>query len=384
MLNRDIRRSETGVLRCSLIVLSNVSRAFIGHFKEVHGSIDDQFVFLFLLLLELADVFWSAATAKIAPAVLRSEHVQYSSEEAHCGQERENDGWANDEGKLLECDQLASEESRASQECRHSAAENTNSHLLESLFCFCRSVSRLRVLVVLSKVNNVVNGQTNQYNYCDRFRDAKLPALINHDGDDAHKDNGYADNWPNCQQHVAWYDGENDKCKDECYQYTLQSWLDESLFRNYPSEVKSSCEFTTLHTLRSIHNVFSHELLPLFVNGVQIWVCVPLFSDWGRVYFKIHKLTILDFQDSLCFKESSNGWLNKSNKFILKFLWLEWQLFVVNSDCFCIISHTDRVPYTWLFSFFIFLSDVLVKNLNPTVNLPWGNKSLVSEILAKL
>lgn len=92
VLNRIIRRGKTDVLRCSFIILSNVGRAFIRHFKEVHWSIDNQFIFLFLLLLELADVFWSAATAKIAPAMLRSKHVQYSSEEAHCGQERENDG----------------------------------------------------------------------------------------------------------------------------------------------------------------------------------------------------------------------------------------------------------------------------------------------------
>lgn len=240
------------------------------------------------------------------------------------------------------------------------------------------------MLVVLSKVNNVVNRQTNQYNYRDWFIRSELPPLINHHGHDAHKHDGYADNWPNCQQHVAWHDSENDKRKDECNQNTLHSWLDESPFYKYPSEVNSSCEFTTLQTLRSIHNVFSHVLLPLFVNWVKIGVCVPLFSNWGSVYFKIHKLAILDFQDSLCLKESSKGWLNKSNKFILKLLWLNWQLFVVNSDCFCIISHTDWVPYTWFFRFFIFVSDVLVENLKPTVNLPWRNKCLVSEILAKL
>ena len=134
------------------------------------------------------------------------------------------------------------------------------------------------MLVVLGKVDHVVNRQSNQNDDCDRLGDAELPTMQDHDGD--HTDNHNADtqNGPKRQQHIASDPSQYHESEDEGDQHSLLRGLNKGLLCNHPSKVNACRKLSTLQALWRVLNVRFHVVLPFFVYRIQFVISVPLLA----------------------------------------------------------------------------------------------------------
>lgn len=190
------------------------------------------------------------------------------------------------------------------------------------------------MFIILCQVDHVIDGETDQDYDSNGFGDAELPALLDHNGQHADEDNGDTENGPDGKQHVARHDCENDECEDEGDEDTLLRGLHKGFFGDYPSEVETSGELTTLHFIRCIHDVSAHKLLPLFVDGVQVGIRVPLLSNGCSIDLEVSQLIILDRDHSLSSKEGTNWRCNECFELLFEICWGERQLLLVVGDRF--------------------------------------------------